>query len=86
MEYTEIQAACERGSTVDVIEAYWRALLREVCPRLRPVVEDAGERPRRCAMFPLDSHQGFRVAPDLGKRWTTPYIRPKHLEGFEPDA
>ncbi|MGW9028637.1 hypothetical protein ACWGQ5_31740 [Streptomyces sp. NPDC055722] len=86
VEYTEIQAAYERGSTVGVIEAYWRALLREVSPRLRPVVEDASERPCGRAMFPLDSHQRFRVVTDLGKRWTTPYIRPKHLEGFELDA
>jgi hypothetical protein len=86
VEYAEIQAAYERGSTVGVIEAYWRALLREVSPRLRPVVEGAGERPRRCARFPLDSHQGFCVVPDLGQRCTTPYIRPQRLEGYELDA
>lgn len=83
VEYTEIQEAYERGGTVDVIEAYWRTLLREVSSSLRPVVEEARERPRMRAMFPVDSHHRFRVVTDLGKRWTTPYVRLKRPKGFE---
>ncbi|WP_146068029.1 DUF6193 family natural product biosynthesis protein [Streptomyces sp. Ru72] len=83
VEYTEVQEVYASGNAADLIEAYWRTLLREVSPGLHSIVTEAHEQPRLRAMFPMESHNRFRVVSDLGKPWDTPYIRLKHPEGFE---